>query len=319
MKKIKDKFLKKSSKFLKKRKEKSKNLFKNTTKKQPLFAKRNVLKIRFPKYNFLSFFKNNYILYVIIAIIVIIWFFVFFWPIFRVKNIEIFKEDDLTNMEIAYKSVENFRWKSIFDTDKIKIEKKIINYQENIEKVNINIVFPNTLNIKLKSYNEVFNTNINDKNFLVLLNGSLVPHKKIEKLKTIKIFSRLNNETFLDYKNFFPQEKLAKILDIIKTLEENIFSVNITDLMYFEQERELHIKLDNYTILIFSLEDNVEKQVKNLLIFNKEHKKINKKDIVYIDLRIENKIFFCLKEEENKCKQNLLDIYPDYKNQKNKE
>jgi hypothetical protein len=50
-------------------------------------------------------------------------------------------------------------------------------------------------------------------------------------------------------------------------------------------------------------------QIEKIVIFNKEYLDINNETIIYIDLRIKNKVFYCLNENEVQCNLNLKSIY----------
>jgi hypothetical protein len=78
---------------------------------------------------------------------------------------------------------------------------------------------------------------------------------------------------------------------------------------YFPTEREAHIDLKTGTKLIFDFMGDVDEQIKKLLIFHKEQFNLKEAKIIYIDLRIKNKIFFCSQEDEYKCILNLKNTY----------
>ena len=99
--------------------------------------------------------------------------------------------------------------------------------------------------------------------------------------------------------------------EIIKKLEENIINLKIKNIYYYEVERELHIEIENWNILIFSIDDDIEaiEQIEKLVIFNKDYSSIIDKKIIYIDLRIKNKIFYCDEESSSICNENIKSIY----------
>lgn len=274
------------------------------------------------KFNFL--WKSNFNYYILLSILIISSIlFIFFWSFFKIKIINIIKKDNITDINIAYKSIESIRWKHIFFIDKKDFSNKLITYQNNIKNIEINIILPNTLKILIESYKWIFKTTINNKNYIITENGALIELKnnmqrdnsswKIKNnnniLKNITIISDLINNSFLDYKIFFSENIINTISNSVKKLEENIINIGIKNLTYYELERELHMKLKNNTLLIFSLDWEIDNQIKKALIFNKDFLHINNNNIVYIDLRINNKIFYCLKETETDCKANIKKIY----------
>lgn len=301
--------------FSSKKREKIKSrIILNKLEKQSSFNKRKSLKLRFDFLRLPIFFKKHYIPYFFISwfIIAILSIFIFLWPIFKVKNIEIIKKENITNMEIAYKSIEDFRWESILKIDKTKILNKMTDYQQNIKNISLNVDLPDTLKITVESYKKLFNTQINWKNYIILENWSLIPTRNIdENLKSISINTEIDKNKFISYKKMFEEEYINRISEIIRKLKENLIDIKISKLSYYEVEREIHIETEKWLILIFSLDkyDDINTQIKKLVIFNKEHKNINDSQIIYIDLRIKNKIFFCDIEEEYNCRINLKSIY----------
>jgi hypothetical protein len=115
----------------------------------------------------------------------------------------------------------------------------------------------------------------------------------------------------VEYKQIFNPFYIDRISNIIEKFEQNFISVQTTNLYYYEIERELHIELDDWALIIFSIDDDIstDLQIEKLAIFNKDYFEINNWTFVYIDLRISNKIFFCSVEIKNQCETNLKGIY----------
>jgi hypothetical protein len=59
-------------------------------------------------------------------------------------------------------------------------------------------------------------------------------------------------------------------------------------LKYYEKERELHIIVNDFSRLIFSLDNSItsEEQIKSLAVLDRENSQISNNDKIYIDLRI---------------------------------
>lgn len=299
---------------------KNKKVLYKMPKWKKIFKKRNYLNIKLDLKKPLKFFQKNYIPYYLIfwLFVIIIILFVALWPIFRIERINIIKKDWITNINIAYKALEDFRWTSTFNIDKQKVLEKLKNYQENIKDINLNIKFPKTIDITIESFKENFNVNINGKNYILLENGTLIPTiNPAKELKNLEIIKDIDKTKILDYKIIFDMQYILKIEKIEKMVKENIWYVNINWLKYYEKEREVHIILNNFTRLIFSLDDNisVEEQIKSLAIIDRENSQISNNDKVYIDLRVKGKVFFCSikddknKQKENQCNENLRYIY----------
>lgn len=264
-------------------------------------------------------FKKYTYYYVIIWFVLIILciYIVFFSPYFRISSSKTIIErlDTITDINIAYKSVEDFYWQSIFLINKSKIEDSIIKMQKNIWEVKITRLFPNWLKIILKSYDPLFNANIKkiNKTYILTSNWILISSNNIEKnLLNIDIIdSSLEEFEFLNYKEWIDELNMAKINTIIKIFKENFSNKNITKLAYFKIEREIHIFLESGTIIILTLNEDINKQFAFLKLYNDNYKDIlNTWELLYIDIRILWKIFTCM--EKNICKQNLNRIYNNY-------
>ncbi|QFR38770.1 hypothetical protein A9Q91_00865 [Candidatus Gracilibacteria bacterium 28_42_T64] len=232
-----------------------------------------------------------------------------FGPLLTVKNINIIKKDDITNINIAYKAIESIRGNRIFTLDRDTILKKLTNYQQNITDIELKIKFPNTLIIHIESSKGVFNTTINKKQYIITRKGTLIPKKHSNELRTIDILYNFNENVFLDYKDIFQETYIGRINSTIKGLEENIIDLKIKNIQYYPIEREMHIILGNNTQLLFSIHTDTNKQIKKTAIFNREHIKLNDASLIYMDLRIKNKVFYCTSEDEYICNQNLKKIY----------
>jgi len=253
--------------------------------------------------------RNYYI--IIFIVLLLITLYIILWPSFKIKYIEIIRQDDITNMSISYKSLDNYRWKSIFTADKNEILKNLRNYQQNIHEISLNIELPNTLKIIVDSYKWMFNTTINDKTFIITENWTLIPVAYSTDLYELIIKNKFDKGKFYDYKQILNPEYINKIFSTKKSLEENLVNIKIKNVIYYVIERELHIEITNGTRIIFDLDSDTKNQIEKLAVFNKEQSDIGKISIIYIDLRINNKIFYCTKENEYQCKINIKSIYSE--------
>lgn len=252
--------------------------------------------------------KNNYYIWFSLILFFLL-IYVIAWPIFKVKNIEIIKQDNITNMLIAYKAVENFRWDSIFNIEKKEVLNRLKDYQHNIRDIKTNITLPNTIRIIIDSHKWIFNTTVNDKSFIITENGTFIPSSFSEELDKLKLITKWLNNKFIDYKRILDSKYINKIYKIKNSIEENLISIQLEELTYYITERELHIETTNNTTFIFDLNVEPNEQIEKISIFNKEHLNIEKNSIMYIDLRIKNKVFYCTTENEYQCIQNIKSIY----------
>ncbi len=266
---------------------------------------------------------NSYYFFVGGVLIVLSIYAFFFSDYFNLKHIIINPKDNVTNIDMASRAVEEYKFKSIFFVPKDKIVEKLKNYQNNIKTVRIDRLFPNTLRIDVVSHKSVFNVNIENRNYLLLRNGSLVPVKVNKKLAFLEIYYKdLSSKWILEYKKIFRNKYIEKIKYIQLTFLENILKTKIKKIRYYVLEREVHLILENNVILIFSINDDIKTQFENLLLFYvnnwkdfsiKEGKKSYK--LYYLDLRIPKKVVYCTVKDAYKCKNNLKNIY-DYEEKK---
>lgn len=237
----------------------------------------------------------------------------FFWPTFKIKTRLILKNDDLINIERAYDSTSKFVWQNIFMIEKNDIINELQKDEQNIKKVDIDIILPDTIKIVLSSYKSVFNSTIWNKTYIITENWVAIPKNKTDsKLKNIVIKTKEPNFSNINYKKIISDEYMKNIQDIYTKIEENILWIKVEEIKYYITEREIIVKINNSTMLIFSINSDINKQVEKLVQFNIENKEnINLKNdwIYYIDLRITDKIFYCEKQIDKVCKNNLTEIY----------
>jgi len=262
--------------------------------------------------NKVAFLKQNKKMYYAIAwwIIVFIIIFVIFGPYFTIKNVNILKKDNLTNINIAYKAIDSIRWRSIFSVKEKDIYDKLKIYQHNIKDIDINTTLPNNLKITIESYKWLFNTVVNNKTYTITENGTLVPNKPEEWYKNLKVINNTPDEInkFLDYKDVFDEKYINDIFTLVNKIEENIIDIKVQDITYYIIEREVHIKTTN-NLLLFSLDEDIIEQIEKTVVFHKQYHYLEKYGIYYSDFRIPNKVFYCPIEEEFRCIQNIKRIY----------
>ena len=105
------------------------------------------------------------------------------------------------------------------------------------------------------------------------------------------------------------ENDLMSINRLYKNYNEQLFSTKLSNIEYFPIEKEVHFNTIEKSKFIFDLNSNLDIQLQKLMIFKKENLSIVKLWIVYVDLRIKNKIFYEEKKEEKLCIENLKRIY----------
>lgn len=294
-------------------KEKKQNFFLFDRKKRLNFkSKRNnfkVFKTKLKYENYKENFKNIYLYYFILWIVLCFLsiYLLFFSHYFQIKNINIIINDEYININMAYKAVDNFRYNSTFFVDKKLIEEKIKYYQPNIKELKIQKILPDLIKITLISYDVLFKTTINKKSYLISENWVFIPSNKENDLENLDIIW-LDFIWIIDYKKIILTENIKNIDLLIKKIKESNSFIMIKELKYYKKEQELHIITNDKITIIFDLQKDIISQVEKLNIFYKEKKNIKEK-IIYIDLRIDEKIIYCDSSNEFQCKKNLKKIY----------
>ena len=227
----------------------------------------------------------------------------------KINTIQIIKTDDTSDITIAYKSVDKFRWDFLFLIKKDDIKKSLMNYQKNLESISINRIPPNTLKIKISSHDTLFKTNLSWKNYLITKNWVLIPtNKENNDIMMLELYSK-EKYNFPDYQQILKQNFLENINTIEKKIFDNLLNINIKKIHYYPVEREAHFVISNDTLIIFDLNWDILNQVEKLIVLNKEYFNLAKNWLVYIDLRIKNKVFYCSSENQTQCNKNLEKIY----------
>lgn len=254
--------------------------------------------------------KNINIYYYIIGTFLVLWslYVLFFSHYFSIKNIDIIRQDDIINIDLSYRSIESIRYKPILTEDKERIKENLINHQPNIKEVYIRKILPDNIKIILSSYKSDFSFEKEGKTYLITENGVVVPTKTKNWLTKINLKNK-DNLWIIDYKKIFKDEYILKIKEILTLITEKNSFVKINEINYYKKEAELHIVNENGTVLIFDLNKDAKIQIEKLNIFYKKYiKKINLW-VIYIDLRVNEKIYYCATDNEFQCRVNLKNIY----------
>ena len=304
----------KNIKFRKKlRNEKQKLYIKYHQTENKFRSTRNKFKLLKTKLEFENTFqtikKVNFYYYLIwILLLLSSWYILFFSDYFSIKTIDVIRNDPWVNINLAYKSVEDFRYIPIIFADKKAIEDKIMAYQPNLNSITINKILPNNLKIVLGSYKKIFYFENENKKYEALENWTVIPTSSVDEKNKINV-KWLWVIWVLDYKIIFNENQLDKIrqtLDLLKT-KNSFFSIK--ELTYYKKEAELHIKTSDDIIIIFDLTKEINVQIEKLNIFYKKYQNVIKSWIIYIDLRINEKLIYCSTETQNSCINNLKLIY----------
>ncbi len=276
-------------------------------------SKRNKFKLFTSKLEFENTFweiqKMN--LYYYLTGIFLFWaslYILFFSHFFSIKSIDVIREDELINIDLSYRSIEKYRYRPILFADKNEMKQSLLSHQPNIKEVYIRKILPDNIKIILQSFTWVFGFEYENKFYEITSNGVMIPSKTKESTQMIKIIG-LNNVWIVDYKKVFKEESILKIKNIIDLVHQNSSFVSVWEIIYYVKEAEVHIINQNGTRILFDLNKEEKVQIEKLNIFNKNYASKVNIWIVYIDLRINEKIIYCAKDSEFQCKQNIKSIY----------
>lgn len=301
----------KNSRFQKEARIEKRRLFMDLWEGEKTFKKRKRYNFKLPDWLTNKSLKTHLKILYIITLSLLVWgsIFVIYGPYFKIKTIEITRKDNITDINIAYKALEDYRDKLIFWVNSKDIAEQLKLYQKNISDVSIGKDFPDKLSITIGSYKGIFSTVINQKNYILTSNWVLVPGNggsDLQILKFTKQYATING--IIDYKQIFNPKYIEKMIEVLSKLHYNLLSSQVKAVYYFPKEREIHADVDNIK-LIFDLDGNIDDQIKRLVVFTKENLDSKKSGIIYIDLRIKNKVFFCTTETEFDCRSNLSYYY----------
>ncbi len=255
-----------------------------------------------------SFFIGQKIILSLISITIIlaIWAFLVFWPLFNIDKIFIEKQWNIININQAYSSVDYIRWRNLLFIDTQDLEKRIIKNQNTIKNIRFESAFPKTLNLYLEWYKPLFQT----EKYLILENWALVASENfIDDLPNIKVSEDLYERSL--FNRVLNSDDLRNIILLQNELSRNIVGFSSKVLYYLPAERELIIKNSIWNLFLFDLTGDLTKQIKGLAVFSKEWGNVIERKYIYIDVRILQKLFVCEYENEFLCRKNLKDIYSE--------
>ncbi|MDR3150626.1 MAG: hypothetical protein LBU14_03280 [Candidatus Peribacteria bacterium] len=122
----------------------------------------------------------------------------------------------------------------MFKINELDIFNKLKDYQDNIQSVRLNLNLPSTIKVEIGSYEGIFNVVINEKDYILLKNGTLIPSNHNKDLRLLNIITNIDKNKFIEYKQVFEPKFLQKISTIIKKFEQNFLDTQIESLYYYE-------------------------------------------------------------------------------------
>ena len=277
-------------------------------KKQPTEALYKVRKKSWIKID-ASFMNKLYTFYYIVGFLAFSWliYFFAFSDYFKVESVEIMRQNNNANIEIAYSSIGRVKGKNIFWLDVVDMKRKILNNQANLRWVVVSKKFPRNIAITLQSYPDIFQTTVEERDYLVLQNWSIVPWTN-EELMNIEL-KYANFPNFYEYKQILKQEELALVTELASRMKDNFLDAKTEKINFYVEAKEVHFILETWATIMFDLASAPAAQIEKVAVFNEENQKINTNTLIYADARVEKRLFYCDVESEFNCYNNLAFIY----------
>ncbi len=279
-----------------------------------------------------SFFEDQRLLWYIGIILIFLCGYIFFFSsYFQISPSKVLigweEGNEGIDINIAYRAIEDIYGKNVFLFDESAVALSLKRYQNNIEKVSIERLYPNWLKIILKSFPILYKASISsriNKYWWLSANGVLVPlaKEKIDSLPSFEIHANLSEDELLDYKNIISETRLTAMNKVLEIFKQEWTDIHLWKFRYLTEENEFHISLEKGWKILFALQDfsidstkttvdlyaNLKNQILTLKAYLKENRPVLESDTLsYIDVRIPGKIFLC--RVKDICAKNLITVY----------
>lgn len=170
---------------------------------------------------------------------------------FRISPSKVIIErvDAGSDVNIAYKSIEEFYGTPIFLVNSRDVSRAIIGMQKNIRSAKAERLYPNGLKIVISSWPPEFVTYFPelDRYYGVTGNGVLVYSKtRNAELTEINIVDPdLSEAGFLDYREGISEEAMSRIISLRQGIKEVLPGITVAKFAFFRLEQETHVFLDS--------------------------------------------------------------------------
>ena len=115
-----------------------------------------------------------------------------------------------------------------------------------------------------------------------------------ENLELITIIIRELEGPIEDRGRVFTEDEMAYTMDAMQYFN-NLFTMQVKGIKYFSIERELHFTLDTGMIIWLTTTKEYKQQIDKLNIIYEEAE-LNAEELMYIDLRVKEKVIYCPKK-----------------------
>jgi len=253
--------------------------------------------------------KNNVYVYLAFGIALLVCGYILLYSkYFAISHIELTRQSDAVNMSLAYDATQRFTSTPIFFADKAVIAQSIRNFQPHVQVHSIKKIIPGTLEIVLESHPTLFGFFVWETYYEITENGVIIPASPRESVIVIEP-KEWDLTGILEYKLFFDPKELALVATFLQTITERYPLLDVSEVQYYLLSHELHITNEKWVRFLFDLHRDPLVQLRKLNTFYTEYQQVIKKWLVYIDVRIDEKIFYCGFESEFQCRLNLKNLY----------
>jgi len=253
--------------------------------------------------------KNNVYVYLGLGIVLLVCGYILLYSkYFAISKIELARQSDAVNMSLAYESTQRFANTPIFFADKAVIAQSLRNFQPHLQVQSIKKIIPGTLEITLGAYPTLFGFFVGENYYEITENGVIIPASPRESVPVIEP-KEADLTGILEYKLFFDPKELALISTFLQTISERYPLLDTIEVQYYLLSHELHITNEKWVRFLFDLHRDPLVQLRKLNTFYMEYQPVIKKWLVYIDVRIDEKIFYCGFDSEFQCRLNLKNLY----------
>lgn len=237
---------------------------------------------------------------------------IFFSNYFNVSTIIVERTDPKTDIETSIIPIQQkldvLKGKNIFLMNEDEVNDDLHKDFPEMKEIKIMKLLPHTIRVRVIEYEliariksstgkeEMF---LNEQGMIrniktKIPNLPLIEYKSQYDIKEDKMVAMLSPYLALQDRNtIMNADEVRVILDAQNTFEKD-FSLSVNLIQYFPLEREIHLRTERDFFIWLDLTESVEEQLRKLKTAFQDFN-IYKIDLAYVDLRIKNKIIYCMK------------------------
>lgn len=228
-------------------------------------------------------------------------------PLFTLKpdKIEIvLRPEPVFDRSAVMSILQDFSGKNIFSITTNDVFTSLSENIRHIASVEKTLLIPDGMRVTVTSFPASYRAFIGEEKFLLTENGQLIPDIPEVEVPALQLY-HLVQDPNVGKVTPIADEDMYGIRLILNSWKDSQIGVQVSELRFYEQEKELHIVVGK-AHCIFSLENGAyEVKLLQQLI---AQGKVVLSHLTYIDLRIPNRVYTCA-ESESACTVNLRNIY----------